>query len=183
MNESIQERTERLLKQKKYLPAITVLQKAAIDREQKDELLGDTAECIVQELDSLPRDRRERRLYLRSLLQMVLREVPGLAAVYRDQARAASAKNDPVQDIYRNFKNWSDVVGGHKTVRDGVEDTAETVRQGFEQAEESVNNGEFAENLQGFLNIAEQGIRSGIRSLDDFFQSGKSGEHEPDDVH
>ncbi|AFG37797.1 hypothetical protein [Spirochaeta africana] len=160
---------EDLLQQGSFLPAILALQEGSLDPAERQMLLGSAADRIVAELDGLKREERERRIYLRSLLQMVFRQVPGLAAVYRDQVRAVHG-GDPVQTLYKNFKTWSDVASGHKSVRDGVDDTAESVRQGFEDAGESMRSGEFSENLKGFFDLAEQGFKAGLKSIDDALQ-------------
>ncbi len=167
MSADNQERIENLMQQKNFLSAVLLLQESQLDTAVKHELLGRIAEQVVTEIDATRREQRERRVFLRSLLQMIFREVPGLAAVYRDQVRAVTGEGDPMQQMYKNVKNWSDVASGRKSVRDGMDDTAESVRQGFEEAGESVRNGEFSENFRGFLNLAEQGFRAGLKSIDE----------------
>ncbi|GAB6091286.1 hypothetical protein [Spirochaeta dissipatitropha] len=178
MATEIRNRLNKLMEEKNYLAAILLLREIPQYSEDRQELPGLIAERLIEEIDSLSREKKERRLYLRSLLQMLMREVPGLAAIYRDQVRASSGENDPMQQVYKNVKNWSDVASGKKSFRDGVDDTAENVQQGFEQAGESIRSGEFSENLKGFFNVAEQGIQSGLKTLDSFFQ-GSSVEKKP----
>ena len=161
----------RLITDRNYLGAQLFLKEVELDTDERNELLGVLATAVVDELSRTRRDDRERLIYLRSILAWILREVPGLGSMYREQLRQASGGGDLLGEFSRGLRNLGDVASGRKSVDEGVTEAAEDARRNFEDAAERFRSGESAEGVNEFLSAAEKGIRQGIDQLGAFFRA------------
>lgn len=157
----------RLISDRNYLGAQLYLREAELESEERNELLGMLATAVVDELSRTRRDDRERIVYLRSVLAWILREVPGLGSMYREQLRGASGGGDVVSQFARGLRTFGDVAAG----RTSVSDAADEARHNFEDATERFRSGESSEQVNDFLSSAEKGIRDGLDQLGAFFQA------------
>ena len=161
----------RLIADRNYLGAHLYLKKTDLDPDERDELMGVLVGAVGDELSRTRRDDRERLIYLRSLLAWILRDVPGLGSLYREQLRAANGRADLMSEFTRGFRNLSDVASGRKSVEDGISEATEDARRGFEETAERFRSGESRENVDQMLDAAQKGIRQGIDQLGAFFRA------------
>lgn len=169
----------RLIEESNHLGAHLYLKDAELERGEYVELVGVLAGAVVEELSRTRRDDRERLHYLRSILAWILRDVPGLGSIYREQLRESRGGGGLLSSVTRGIRNAGDVTAGRKSVSEGFEDAAEDVRRNFESAADAVKSGEAGSQLNEFLSSAETGIRQGLDQLGEFFktmneQSGSS---------
>lgn len=164
-------RVTRLAEGGNYLGAYLYLKEAELERLDHVELVGVLAGAVADELSRTRRDDRERIYYLRSLLAWILRDVPGLGPLYREQLRDSRSRGGLLGSFARGIENAGDIAGGRKSVADGLEDVSEDVRRNLEDAAEAVQSGEAGTRLNEFLNSAEQGIRDGIDQIGAVFRS------------
>jgi len=162
---------ERLIEQSNHLGASLYLKEAELDRSEYVELVGVLAGAVVEELSRARRDDRERIHYLRSILAWILRDVPGLGPLYREQLRDARGGGGFLESLTRGIRNAGDVTSGRKSVSEGLQDAAEDVRRNFDNVSESVNSGEAESRLNEFLGSAESNIRQGLDQLGDLFRT------------
>jgi len=162
---------DRLIADRNYLGAQLFLKETELEVEERNELLGVLATAVVEELSRTRRDDRERLVYLRSLLAWILREVPGLGSLYREQLRQSAGRGDLISEFSRGLRNLSDVASGRKDVDEGVSEAAEDARRGFEDAAERFRAGESAEGVDEFMSAAEKGVRQGMDQLGAFFRA------------
>ncbi|MFW5716172.1 MAG: hypothetical protein ACOC0E_01865 [Spirochaetota bacterium] len=160
----------RLIADRNYLGAQLYLKEAELEKDERDELLGALATALVDELSRTRRDDRERLVYLRSVLAWVLREVPGLGSLYREQLRSATGGGDMLSDLTRGLRNLGDVASGRKSVGEGFNDAADDARRNFEDATERMRSGESGARVNEFFTAAEKGIRQGLDQLGEFFR-------------
>lgn len=157
----------RLVSDHNYLGAQLYLREADLERDERNELLGMLATAVVEELSRTRRDDRERIVYLRSVLAWILREVPGLGSLYREQLRGAAAGGDAFSQLTRGLRTFGDVAAG----RTSFSDAADEARHDFEDATERFRSGESSEQVNDFLSSAEKGIRDGLDQLGAFFRA------------
>lgn len=157
----------RLIADRNYLGAQLYLREAELERDERNELLGMLATAVVDELSRTRREDRERVVYLRSVLAWILREVPGLGSMYREQLRGATAGGDVVSQFARGMRTFGDVAAG----RTSFSDAADEARHNFEDATERFRSGESSEQVNDFLSSAEKGIRDGLDQLGAFFRA------------
>lgn len=170
----------RALDDKNFMGAYLLLRESSIDRAARYEYTGRIAATLVDELSRTRRDDRERIYYLRSLLAWIFRDVPGLAPLYREQLRAAAGGVDMLGGLARGVSNISDVAGGRKSVRDGIQDAADDAYRSAEYAADEFSSSETGEQVNHFLSAAEQGIRDGLTQLGHFFHAMNSVDQAPD---
>lgn len=169
----------RLMGERNYLAAQLYLRDADIDASERNELLGRLAGTVVDELSRTRREDRERVAYLRSVLSWVLREVPGLGSLYREQLRAIGGGTDMMSELSRGIQGVRDVLSGRKSVADGFGDATEEVRRTLEEAGERIRDGENPEQVAEFLTAAERGLKDGLDQLAGFFRAlNRDGEHD-----
>ena len=161
----------RLIEDSNHLGAYLYLKDAELDRGEYVELVGLLAGAVVDELSSTRRDDRERIYYLRSILAWILRDVPGLGSLYREQLRETRSGGGFLGSLTRGIRNAGDVTSGKKSVSEGFEDAAEDVRRNFENVSDTVNSGEAESRLNEFLGSAETGIRQGLDQLGELFRN------------
>ncbi|MFW5737437.1 MAG: hypothetical protein ACOC6J_06000 [Spirochaetota bacterium] len=157
----------RLVSDRNYLGAQLYLREADLERDERNELLGMLATAVVDELSRTRRDDRERIVYLRSVLAWILREVPGLGSMYREQLRSSAGGGDVVSQFARGMRTFGDVAAG----RTSFTDAADEARHNFEEATERFRSGESSDQMNDFLSSAEKGIRDGLDQLGAFFQA------------
>ncbi|MEE8442027.1 MAG: hypothetical protein V3S41_09910 [Spirochaetia bacterium] len=170
----------RLVEESNHLGAYLYLKDAEVDRQEYVELVGVLAGAVFEELSSTRRDDRERIYYLRSVLAWILRDVPGLGSLYREQLRDSRGGGGLLSSITRGIQNAEDFTSGRKSVSEGFQDATEDVRRSFENAADAVKSGEAGSQMNEFLSSAETGIRRGLDQLGEFFktlneQAGSSG--------
>ncbi len=161
----------RLIGERNYLAAQLYLRDADVDAGERNELLGSLAGALVDELSLTRREDRERIAYLRSVLAWVLREVPGLGSLYREQLRVISGGGDVMSEISRGVQGLRDVLTGRKSVAEGFADTTEEVRRTLEEAGERLRDGESPEQMSEFLTSAERGLKDGLDQLAGFLRA------------
>jgi hypothetical protein len=163
----------RLIENSNHLGAYLYLKDAGLEHEEYVELVGELAGAVVDELSRTRRDDKERIYFLRSILAWILRDVPGLGSLYREQLRESRGGGGAgiLGSVTRGFRNAGDVATGKKSVSEGLQDVADEVRQNMESAADSVNSGETGSRLNEFLNSAESGVRQGLDQLGDFFRT------------
>ncbi len=174
-------RVSRLIDERNFLGAQLFLKETDIAEDERNELLGVLATAVVDELSRSRREDRERLAYLRSVLAWILREVPGLGALYREQLREVSGGTDPFSDFRRGLRSFGDVAAGRKSVRDGLSEAAEEARLRFDDAAEQLRSGEPPEDVADFLTAAEKGIRGGLDQLSAFFRAMNEGVEEKEE--
>lgn len=162
---------QRLIGDSNYLGAYLYLKDAELEREEHVELVGLLAGAVANELSRTRRDDRERIYYLRSILAWILRDVPGLGSLYREQLRESRPGAGLFGSVSRGIQNASDVASGRKSVSEGFQDAADDVKRGFEDAAESMKTGDSGSRVNEFLSSAEAGIRQGIDQLGEFFRA------------
>lgn len=169
MNETFDVKFSRLIRDGNFLGAGMLLKGRDLSDEEEAELAGELAGAIVDELSRLDRRQdRERILYLRSVLGWLMRDIPGLSSLYREQLQAAEGgQTGPMADLYRNFRTFADVASGRKKFSEGAEETAEHLRRGFEDAAETFSgakprNSGANEGFDQFVKAAEEGFRGGF---------------------
>jgi hypothetical protein len=163
----------RLIENSNHLGAYLYLKDAGLEHEEYVELVGELAGAVVNELSGTRREDKERIYFLRSILAWILRDVPGLGSLYREQLRESrsGAGAGLLGSVARGVRNAGDVATGKKSVSEGLQDAAEDVRQNMEDAADSVKSGEAGAKLNEFLNSAETGVRQGLDQLGDFFRT------------
>jgi hypothetical protein len=161
----------RLIGEKNFLGAQLYLKRAEIESDEREELIGLLAAAVVDELSLTRREDRERITYLRSVLSWVLREVPGLGSLYREQLREREGRTDLLGDVTRGFRNIGDVARGRKSFSEGVSDAADDMRRNFEDASERFRSGEASERAGDFLTNAEKSIKEGLDQIGNMFRS------------
>lgn len=193
MNEAFDVKFSRLIRDGNYLGAGMLLKGRELSAEEESELAGELAGAIVDELSRLDRRQdRERILYLRSVLGWLMRDIPGLSSLYREQLQAAEgAPTGPMADLYRNFRTFADVASGRKKFSEGAEETAENLRRGFEDAAEAFSgsksgNPKMNEGFEQFVKAAEEGFRGGFDQFGELFKrftegTAEGAEMRPDD--
>lgn len=161
----------RALTEKNYVGAYLLLRESQLDRAVRYEYTGRIAATVVDELSRTRRDDRERIYYLRSLLAWIFKDVPGLAALYREQLRGTTGGNDWLGGFARGVNNIGDVASGRKTVGNGLQDAADDAYRQAERAAEQFAGTETGAQVNEFLSAAERGIRDGIGQLGNFFRA------------
>lgn len=169
----------RLITDRNYLGAQLYLREAELETDERNELVGTLATAVVDELSRTRRDDRERLVYLRSVLAWVLREVPGLGSLYREQLRSVTGRSDLFSEVTRGFRNIGDVASGRKSMSEGFQDAADDARRTFEDASDRWRSGESTEPVNEFLSSAEKGLRQGLDQLGAFFRSLNEGAGTP----
>ena len=162
---------QRLITDRNYLGAQLFLQKSDVEADERDELMGMLATAVVDELSKTRRDDRERIMFLRSILAWILREIPGLGSLYREQLRATQQTNGLLPEIGRGFRNFTDVATGKKSVSEGITEAADDTRRAFEDATDRMRTEQPRERVNEFLSAAEDGIKSGLDQLGSFFRA------------
>lgn len=162
---------ERAMAEKNFVGAYLMLRESPIEKALRYEYTGRIAATLVDELSRTRRDDRERIFYLRSILAWIFRDVPGLAALYREQVGVTRARGDLLGGFARGFANVSDVATGRKRMEDGFQDAAEDVRRSAERAADSFASSDAGGQVNEFLTAAERGIREGLGQLGNFFRA------------
>ncbi|MFP4509161.1 MAG: hypothetical protein ACLFNQ_03445 [Spirochaetaceae bacterium] len=177
------ERIHEMIRDNNYVAAYTTIRESRLDEVEKTELSGKLVTRIVDELSRCTkREDREKAVYLRTLLSWIFRDIPGLSTLYREQLRLAHrGEGDFATDLYRNFRNISDVAGGRKSVAEGFEETAENIRVGFEEAAENLRSGDPTETVRTFMTTAESTIKDGLEQFGRFFESLNQQAQQPRD--
>ncbi len=161
----------RLINERNYLGAYLFLKETELERDEHVELVGVLASSVVDELSRTRREDRERIFFLRSILGWILRDVPGLGSLYREQLRDARAGNDWLGSVSRGFHNARDMATGRKSVSEGFQEAADEAKRNWEDAAESIRSGDTGSRLTEFLGSAESGIRQGLDQLSAFFRT------------
>jgi hypothetical protein len=164
-------RLDRLINSRNYLGAQLYLKEVELEKEERNELLGSLATAVVDELSKTRRDDQERIIFLRSILAWILREVPGLGSLYREQLRGATSRGGILPDIGRGFRNFTDVASGRKSVEQGISEAADDARRTFEDAADRMRTEGSGDQVSDFLSSAERGIRDGLDQLGAFFRA------------
>jgi len=162
---------DRLIGDSNYVGAHLYLKEAELEKAEYSELVGVLAGAVANELSRTRRDDRERVYFLRSTLAWILRDVPGLGPLYREQLRESRGSSGLLSQVSRGLQNAGDVATGRKTVSEGFQDAADDVRRSFEDAADSVKSGEAGSRINDFLKSAESGIRQGLDQLGEFFKT------------
>jgi len=165
----------RLITDRNYLGAQLYLKQAELDAEERNELFGMLATAVVDELSRTRRDDRERIVYLRSVLAWILREIPGLGSLYREQLRGSAGGTDLLSEMARGLRNFGDVATGRKSVGEGLNEAADDARRNFEDTAERFRSGESGDRVNEFITGAEKGIRQGLDQLGEFFRAMNEG--------
>lgn len=167
------DRIQEMIRDNNFVAAYTTIKESRLDDIDKTELSGKLVARIVDELSRCTkREDREKAVYLRTILAWVFRDIPGLSTLYREQLRLAHrGEGDFATDLYRNFRNISDVAGGRKSVAEGFEETAENIRVGFEEATENLRSGDPTETVRTFMSTAETTIKDGLEQFGRLFES------------
>ncbi len=166
-----QARVSRLIEERNFLGAQLFLKEAEIGEDERSELLGVLATAVVDELSRTRREDRERLAYLRSVLAWILREVPGLGGLYREQLREVSGSTDAFADLRRGLRSFGDMAAGRKSVSEGLSEASDEARRRFDDAAEQLRSGEPSEDVADFLSAAEKGIRGGLDQLSALFRA------------
>jgi hypothetical protein len=161
----------RLIGERNFLGAYLYLKDADLERDEFVELVGLVAGSVVDELSRTRREDRERVYFLRSILAWILRDVPGLGSLYREQLREGRGGTDWLSSVGRGFRNARDVASGKKSVSEGIGEAAEDARRGFEDATDAWKSGEAGSRLTEFLGNAEAGIRQGLDQFGEFLRT------------
>lgn len=161
----------RLIEGSNHLGAYLYLKDADLERGEYTELVGVLAGAVVEELSRTRRDDRERIYYLRSILAWILRDVPGLGSLYREQLRDSRTGGGLLNSLTRGLQNAGDISSGRKSVSEGLQDAADDIRRNFENAAEAAKSGEAGSQVNEFLSSAETGIRQGLDQLGEFFRT------------
>jgi hypothetical protein len=160
----------RLIHESNFVGAYLYLKDAELEKEEHDELVGMLASSVAEEISSTRRDDKERIYFLRSILAWILRDVPGLSGLYREQLREQQGGNDLLSFFARGARNIGDVATGRKRVSDGIQDAADEAKRNLEDAAESIRSGETRDRLNQFFSSAQDGLRSGLDQLGAFFK-------------
>lgn len=178
------DRIQEMIRDNNYVAAYTTIKESRLDDIEKTELSGKLVARIVDELSRCTkREDREKAVYLRTILSWVFRDIPGLSTLYREQLRLAHrGEGDFATDLYRNFRNISDVAGGRKSVAEGFEETAENIRVGFEEATENLRSGDPTETVRTFMSAAETTIKDGLEQFGRLFESLNQPTQRPGDA-
>lgn len=120
---------ERLLSDRNYIAAYQYLKNARVEEPKYSEFAGRLVNSVMIELSRTNRrDDAERQAFLRSIIAWVLRDIPGLAPLYREQVRLSQGGGDPMSDVYRGIRNLNDVASGRKSISDGIEEAVDQLR-------------------------------------------------------
>jgi len=165
----------RFIGERNFIGAQLYIKRAEIDSAEREEFTGQLAAAVVEDLSRTRREDRERLAYLRGILAWVLRDVPGLATLYREQLRLSLGRSDVLSDLTRGLRNVGDVAGGRKSFQEGVQDATEDVRRNFEEAGERFRATEGGANVSDFFRVAERGIRDGLDQLGTLFRTMNEG--------
>jgi hypothetical protein len=150
-----------LLRERNYIAAYSEVDRFERNDRARTEYVGLIANAIVDELVLTPKkEEAERVVYLRSILAWVLRDMPGLSRLYREQVRGQDRGGDPLRSVYEGIRGISDVAAGRKSLDEGIGETVDTVRNTFDDVSEQFRSG----------NI-EEGVRSGLEEVGRFFES------------
>lgn len=159
------------LADRNYIAACLYLKNEEVLEDTKHEMTGVVSSRIIDDL-SVEKS-REKILYLRSILVWLLKDIPGLATVYREQLRLASGNQAFMQDIFRGVRNFADAAtgGASETVNEKVEEAARNMRPEVIQ-----------EKVKDFFSQAGVDIDDGIRKAQAFFDSlaGRTGQERGD---
>lgn len=164
-------RVARLIREENHLGAYMYLKDAGLERDEYVELVGVLAGAVANELSKTRRDDRERIYYLRIILAWVLRDVPGLGSIYREQLRESRGGAGLLSSVARGIQNAGDVTSGRKSVSEGFRDATDDVRRNIEDAADAVKSGEAGSKVNEFFSSAESGIRNGLDQLTEFFSA------------
>ena len=163
------------LEEQNYVAACLFIKNEAVPDDGKYEITGEIAKHVVDNL--AVEKNKEKILYLRSILVWLFKDVPGLAAVYREQLRLASDSPNIVRDFMRGVRTFSDATGGTESFGEKVEEATENLKPDVIQ-----------EKVKDFFNDAGLDVDEGIKKARDFFEtlSGRqpdsSAEKNPKDV-
>lgn len=151
-----------LLEAENWLGAWSLLKSQALDRAAEGARVGELAGALQRALTAArAKDDREKVNYLRAVLAWALRDYPGLAALYREQARPASLPGVPdgLQELWRDF---NDILAGRK----GLD---EEFRERMRTAAGAMNEQGFpGDELRRLAREAEREIQRGVAGLKDF---------------
>lgn len=161
----------RLIADRNYLGAKLYLTDAELPADERAELSGTLATAVVDELSRTRREDRERVAFLRSVLAWILRDIPGLGSLYREQLRSFGGGDDLLAGVSRGFRNLGDMASGRKNVAEGLAEAAEDARRSFEDAAERLSGEESTDDIGEFLTAAERGIRGGLDQLGALFRA------------
>ena len=160
----------RLIHESNFVGAYLFLKNAELEKDERDELVGLLASAVADEISQTRRDNKERIYFLRSVLAWILRDVPGLSSLYREQLREQTGGNDFLSTLSRGMRNIGDVATGRKRMSDGLQDAADEAKQNLEDAAQSIRSGEAKDRLGEFWNSAQDGLRTGLDQLGEFFR-------------
>lgn len=152
----------RLLSEKNFVGAHLYIRRADVDVAEREELIGRLAASIVDELSQTRRENRERLVYLRGVLAWVLREVPGLAPLYREQLQLSMGRTDLFGELAKGVRNLGDVAAGRKSFQEGVQEASDGFRRNAEDAGERMRSDPNGARMTEFFSSAERGIREGL---------------------
>lgn len=153
-----------LIADRNFLGAAQYLKEFSLDGGERSALMAKVIDALVTALDSARSNNdRERAVYLRSLLAWLLRDYPGLAAMYREQVRIATGNDAVLPDLLRGIRNAGDVFTGRKTVQEGVHDASEPLENLGGQAGELLKEGlnQIGEFFAGFSRPRDKTDESG----------------------
>ena len=160
----------RLIHESNFMGAYLYIKDADLEKDDRNELIGMLAGAVVDEISRTRRDDKERVYFLRSVLAWILRDVPGLSPLYREQLREQNGPDNLLSVLTRGVRNIGDVATGRKRVSEGIQDAADEAKRNLDDAAESIRSGEAKERLDDFLSSAESGIRKGLDQLGEFFR-------------
>lgn len=156
-------KVKEFLNTRNYLGAYMLLKEREGDSDAI-EYIGTSVNRIVDDLSDFARD-KERVYYLRSILSMFFKEVPGLSAVYREQVRIGTDSFAPGSGIMKAFKDVADLSTGRKTPQEQIEETVEDVRTTIEDAADNLDGKKIENTVSDIFSLAEKGVKEGIKQM------------------
>lgn len=173
--EELKEHINGLIADKNYLSAGLHIVEMQNKDLQKD-LLGKTANAIVAELESLPwRQNKERVYYLRSLLAWIMKEIPGLSHLYREQLKHATG-HSAISDI---IKKTANIPTNPEEAVDAVRDTMEQLKSNIDDTTDAISSSDLKSTGDKFIKQAEKGIIDGLDQFSNFLNSLGSSSSKP----
>ena len=158
--EDIMYKLQGYLEDKNYVAACLYVKNEEIPDDTKYEITGEVATRVIDDL--AVEKNKEKILYLRSIMVWLLKDVPGLAAAYREQLRLASGSQRIMRDFLNGVRTFADVTTG------GV---SESVHDKAEEVAENLNPDAIQEKVKDFFSQAGVNLDDGIKKAQDFFDN------------
>jgi hypothetical protein len=171
---------EKMIDDQNFLGAYLILKKIEIDEIKKYEIVGQLIEKIISQLETLKiKGNKDRIIVLRSLLLWIFRDYEALGRIYKEQLKRYTQSSDSIVKILKNIGELGQSNIEDMDLKDELDEVMDNVKDGLDEFSYKVKSGEVQEQMEDFLNKAEEGVKEGLKQFSSFLD--KISKEEKDD--